>query len=284
MPDITQICRAVDFIEANLKRPVTVADIAEEACYSLYHFCRTFNALTHHTPYDYLMRRRLSESALALIQTDKKIIDIAFDYQFNNHETYSRAFKRMFACQPSQVRKLGHVDRRSLMHRLTPAHLRQIGKGPYLRPVLEERASFQVAGIMSLIRTPAATQELWDLLRQELKRGGPALNPNSTYGIIFYPKNWDNLGYLYVAATETQTPSIENAALVIKTIPALTYAKFIHKGTTQELSLTLDYIYHTWLPKSGNTLSCPLIIERYRQDIIQRDRRDAERDIYIPIA
>jgi len=35
-------------------------------------------------------RRRLSESAHDLAHTDKKIIEIACDYQFNNPETFSR--------------------------------------------------------------------------------------------------------------------------------------------------------------------------------------------------
>lgn len=84
------ISQAVDFIEDNLKEAIAVADVADAVSYSLYHFCRTFNQATHHTPYDYLMRRRLSLAAQELLQTDKKIIEIALDYQFNSPETFSR--------------------------------------------------------------------------------------------------------------------------------------------------------------------------------------------------
>jgi AraC family transcriptional regulator len=109
MSQIASICWAIDFVEAHLKEEITVADMADSAGYSLYHFCRTFNGLVHHTPYDYLMRRRLSESARELIRTDKRIIDIAFDYRFNSPETYSRAFKRMFGLQPSQWKEQGRL-------------------------------------------------------------------------------------------------------------------------------------------------------------------------------
>ena len=102
MSHLTAICRAVDFVEDNLTEVITVADMAAAASYSLYHFSRTFNHVVHHTPYDYFMRRRLSESARQLAETDRKIIDIALDYQFNNPETYSRAFRRMFGVQPSR--------------------------------------------------------------------------------------------------------------------------------------------------------------------------------------
>ena len=106
---------ALQYIEDHLHDEIAVADIAAATGYSLYHFIRTFNQAVHHTPYDYLMRRRLSEAACALLDSDDRIIDIALDYQFNNHETFSRAFKRMFDTQPSQWREVGRIPRRSLM-------------------------------------------------------------------------------------------------------------------------------------------------------------------------
>ena len=122
-PHLAAACAAIDFIEDNLKESITVADMAEAASYSLYHFCRTFASVTHHTPYDYLMRRRLSESARELAESERRIIDIALDFGFNNPETYSRAFKRMFGLQPTECRKQGGIERRLLMSRLTPAHV-----------------------------------------------------------------------------------------------------------------------------------------------------------------
>ena len=77
MPDVTPIDRAIDLIEGNLMAAVTVADMAAAAGYSLFHFSRTFNQATHHTPYDYLMRRRLSEAAQTLVRTDRKIKSVA---------------------------------------------------------------------------------------------------------------------------------------------------------------------------------------------------------------
>ena len=95
---------ALDFIEGHLGEDISVGDIANAAGYSLYHFIRTFNQVVQHSPYDFLMRRRLTEAARDLLATDHKILDIALDYCFHNHETFSRAFKRMFQTQPSQFR------------------------------------------------------------------------------------------------------------------------------------------------------------------------------------
>jgi AraC family transcriptional regulator len=284
MPDITLISKAVDFIEDNLSEAIAVADMADAVSYSLYHFCRMFNQATHHTPYDYLMRRRLSQAAQALLQTDRKIIDIAFDYQFNSPETFSRAFKRVFGMQPSQLRKQGNIDKRRLMPRLTFAHIRHIGKGAYLRPVLVEKDAFQVAGVMTLVRDDQTViPELWDLFARELENSETVAKPENYYGIAYYPEDWENRGFLYMAAVEIRGLDIANAALAVKTIPSLKYASFIHKGPTRELQLTLDYVYHTWLPKSGECLSYPLIIEHYGQDFRSLDDEGSKRGIYIPI-
>ncbi|MFC1976406.1 GyrI-like domain-containing protein, partial [Chloroflexota bacterium] len=76
---------------------------------------------------------------------------------------------------------------------------------------------------------------------------------------------------------------ITRSVLVEKTVPPLKYARFIHKGPDQDRHLTLDYIYHTWLPKSGHSLSPPLAIEYYGQDFRSADNEVSEREIYVPL-
>ena len=276
--------KAVDFIEANLKTDIAVADIADAVSYSLYHFCRMFNGITHHTPYDYLMRRRLSESARELVETHRKIIEVAFDYQFNSPETYSRAFKRMFGVQPYQWRKQGNLDRRVLTSRLTPAHIRHINKGDYLRPILEERDAFQVAGVMTLVKEDQEViPQLWDILAQELERITETGITGSYYGIACYPKGWEERGYLYVAAIQVESLDTTGSALVVKTMPSSRCARFIHKGPYRDLELTLDYVYQTWLPKSGQRIASSFEIERHGRNLGSPDDEGAETEIYIPI-
>jgi AraC family transcriptional regulator len=292
MSNITAIFEAVEFIEAHLREEISVADIADAVGYSLYHFCRTFNGVIHHTPYDYLMRRRLSESAQELIETDRRIIEIAFDYQFNSPETYSRAFKRMFGTQPNQWRKQGIADRRFLMSSLTLAYIQHINKGDYLKPVMEERDALRVAGVMTLVkddRTVMAQQcaqqcaRLWEILAQELEHMGNEGELGDYYGIVSYPTGWSQHGFFYMAAVAVEGAETLGASLVVRTIPSSKYARFVHKGPAKDLGLTLDYIYQTWLPRSGEHLACPLEIEHRGQDFRDSDDQDSERVIYIPI-
>jgi AraC family transcriptional regulator len=276
---LAAICRALDFVEANLREEIAVADMADAAGYSLYHFCRTFNGLVHHTPYDYLMRRRLSESARELVETDKRIIDIAFDYRFNSPETYSRAFKRMFGTQPSQWKEHGRLDRRFLLPRLTPEHLEHVNEGDYLKPVLEERDAFWVAGVMTLVEDGGEIiSRLWEVLAREVE----SIEDAAYYGITWYPSGWEESGVFYMAGVEVEAVDDVNLGLVVKSIPPLKCARFVHKGSHDDLRLTLDYIYQTWLPKSGERLAYPLEVVSYGTDMSVA-WRNAELEVYIPI-
>jgi len=284
MPDLALISKAIDFVEDNLQEPVTVAGMADAAGYSLYYFCRVFNQATHHTPYDYLMRRRLSETTRALLRTDQKIIDVALDYQFNSPETYSRAFKRMFDIQPSQMRKGGYIDSHRLMPRLTLAHLEYISQGQYLKPVLVESEPCQLAGLMTLVRDDERDRlQLWQLFAEELARLQEQFKPGPIYGVANYAEGWESSGYQYLAAAETGGQTISGTALVLKPMPRLTCARFFHKGPIADLSLTLDYIYHTWLPKAGVSASHPWVIEHYGHDLPPASDWQSTIEIRIPL-
>ena len=290
MSQILSTYRAIQFIEKNLHTEIAVADMADAAAFSLYHFCRVFSQVAHHSPYDYLMRRRLSEAARELVETGKKIINIGLDYQFNNPETFSRAFKRMFGMQPSQWKKQSCLDSRCLLPAFSLAYLEHINQGDYLKPVFAQRPSMQLAGVVSLVEEnePGTIAKLWNVLKEELVRN-EALSPENYCGVIWYPSVGDRSGFFYMAAIEiagvkTQTPDMMSSDLVTKTIPASTFARFVHKGPWAKRQLTLDYIYQTWLPKSGQHLSNPLEIEYYGQDFQQTVVAESETKVYIPLA
>lgn len=263
---ITAIMRAVEFVESHLQEEISIADMADAAYYSLFHFCRMFNAVVHHTPYDYLMRRRLSEAARELVQTDKKVIEIAFDYQFNSPETFTRAFKRMFGMQPNQWRKQGKLPTRAFMPPLSHAYLTHLNRGDTLKPVFIEKPAFFIAGLMTII-TPTEREtmpRLWERFTQIITL--PKTTTHTPYySIAWYPDDWEEFGYFYMIGVEV--PSLErlNAGCVVKAFPPASYASFIHHGTWAERPLTLDYIYHTWLVKSGKKLVAPIEIEYHRQ-------------------
>ena len=106
-----RIQQAVDFIEQNLTEPIHLNEVAQQAHCSLYHFHRIFHGMIVEAPKEYIRKRRLTEAVIELIATKQRIIEIAFKYQYQTPESFSRAFRKMFGENPGKYRKrkLPHI-------------------------------------------------------------------------------------------------------------------------------------------------------------------------------
>ena len=100
-----RILEVLAFVRENHTRPFSLADMAEVASQSPYHFERVFQSQTGLTAVQHLKIFRLVQAAIQLRLTDRKIIDIAFDAGYANPESFSRAFRRHFDESPSHYRK-----------------------------------------------------------------------------------------------------------------------------------------------------------------------------------
>ena len=98
--------RMQDFIEAHLNEPVTLSDLASASRYSMYHSARMFKELTGRTPFEYLRMRRLSAAAVELDKDGRRVVDVAFDFVFDSHEGFTRAFARQFGVPPSRLQEV----------------------------------------------------------------------------------------------------------------------------------------------------------------------------------
>ena len=101
---LTNIRKAIDYIESNLTENITVRDVSESVYTSPYFFQRGFSCLTGYGVGEYIKSRRLYLAACDLKDTDDKIIDIAFKYAYDTPESFTKAFTRFHGAPPSQVR------------------------------------------------------------------------------------------------------------------------------------------------------------------------------------
>ena len=97
---IEAVQRMQDYIETNLDKNITTADLANASRYSPWYSYRLFAELLHMTPAVYIRRLRLSKSALRLRDEKVKIIDVALDSGFESVDGYQRAFYKEFGCNP----------------------------------------------------------------------------------------------------------------------------------------------------------------------------------------
>ena len=102
---IEAVQRMQDCIEKHIAEPITLCMIARAAGYSPWHSARIFKELTGRTPFDYIRSIRLSRAAVKLRDGHKKIVDVAFDFVFESHEGFTRAFSRQFGMSPRHYRR-----------------------------------------------------------------------------------------------------------------------------------------------------------------------------------
>lgn len=100
------INKTIAYIEERLHEPLIIADIADQAGFSKFHFHRIFSAAIGLSITDYIRMRRLANASTALLYSDERIIDIALLYHFESQEVFTRAFKRYYHLPPGQYRKL----------------------------------------------------------------------------------------------------------------------------------------------------------------------------------
>lgn len=99
------IKKSIEYIEDNLSNKIELKDIANNAFLSKYHFHRVFHAVVGEPVAEYIRKRRLMEAANELLNTDDKVVDIAFKYQFNSQEAFTKAFKRLYGLSPREFRR-----------------------------------------------------------------------------------------------------------------------------------------------------------------------------------
>lgn len=100
-----RILAVLAFIREHGQTDHTLSELAMIACQSPFHFGRVFQAQTGVKPMAHLRRFRLLRAALALRLTQQKIVEIALDAGYTNHESFSRAFRVMFGESPRGFRK-----------------------------------------------------------------------------------------------------------------------------------------------------------------------------------
>jgi AraC family transcriptional regulator len=100
-------------VQRQIDDEIDLAALAERFGYSPFHFHRLFTRAVGETPKAHIARLRLEKSFLLVAVTGANFLDIALTVGFQNHETFTRAFKRQFGMTPRKLRAdARHVDRR----------------------------------------------------------------------------------------------------------------------------------------------------------------------------
>jgi AraC family transcriptional regulator len=101
--------RAIDYVEARLAEPVSLADLASATGLTRMHFAAQFRAATGLRPHEYLLRRRI-ERAQEMLGTGMSVVDVALSVGFQTQSHFTSVFKR-FVGQPPRAWRQSHGER-----------------------------------------------------------------------------------------------------------------------------------------------------------------------------
>jgi AraC family transcriptional regulator len=98
---------AIDYIENNLTSEIDFNIVAMKACCSSYNSQRMFSFITDIPLAEYIRRRRLTQAALELQNTDTKVINVAVKYGYDSATSFARAFFSLQGLTPTEAKQAG---------------------------------------------------------------------------------------------------------------------------------------------------------------------------------
>ncbi|HEX2948445.1 MAG TPA: AraC family transcriptional regulator [Armatimonadota bacterium] len=276
-----QLQTAVTYIEEHLAEDIIPGDIAEQAGYSLFHFCRIFQGIAGESVMEYVRNRRLTKAACALVRSNRRILDIALDYAYESQAAFTRSFKRAYGVTPGRYRRQGKY-----MPLRVPLILASPGsQGESMEPTIVNLDAFIVVGLEYVGKNEnGEIPALWDQYNARCGEVRHKTVPEAYLGVCGEMRS--DGSYSYTAGARVTTAADVPVGMVAKVVPAAKYAVFTHRGplfgVEKDLQSTYQYIYGEWLPKSeydrADTPDFELYDERFADG-----QATSEMDIYIPL-
>jgi two-component system response regulator YesN len=99
------IRKAVRYLKENLRRRVSLEEVAQYCCVSVYHLSHLFKKETGITLVDFLNKLRVEKAMHFLEETDCTIQEIAYFVGFQDANYFSRTFKKYVKRSPSAYRR-----------------------------------------------------------------------------------------------------------------------------------------------------------------------------------
>ncbi len=94
------------YVENRVKTEIDIYDMERAIGYSYSHIRKTFRESMQIPISRYVLLRKLSCAAFDIIHTQKRLLDIAIDYGFEQYDVFTRSFKRETGLLPKEFRSM----------------------------------------------------------------------------------------------------------------------------------------------------------------------------------
>ncbi len=281
LENIKRIYKAIDFIEKNLTKKIELKEIASESALSEYHFHRLFHIVVGEAPGSYIRKRRLYQAAKSLSKSNKRVIDVAFDYGYQSSDAFSRAFTKQFGFNPKDYKNNSSLLIRFPKPELTLKNLNHINQGVSMEPKIIEKPEMKLVGVVYYGDNKSdEIPEFWNNHFSEVSSIGSRIDKNGCFGFCFHNTDYIKKGlFHYMPAVEVENFDDIPITAVAKTVPAHKYAVFTHTKDAEKLGETYEYIYGTWFPHKKYKKNESFDFEYYTED----EKGKSIIELHIPI-
>lgn len=274
------IQNTIKWIEVNLSEHIEMEKLTDIAHLSTFYYQRLFSRLVGKPVMEYVKLRRLANAADDLAKHQKRIIDVAFDFGFGNHETFTRAFKDTYGITPEEYRAvprpLSHflVPELSMKYYLVDENIPLLAEGIILevrKTNLTAPRYFTGLTIQNPISdTPGIDylSELWTRFHDQKSEIRNQLPKGNEIGVSFQGKKEGCFSYFAGTEVPDIPDIIEEPDYGHWTLPAGEYAVCLFEAenfyllTTNALNKARDYMFGVWLP-NHKLSSEPFMAELY---------------------
>jgi len=284
-----RIKRVMLHVDRHLDRPCRLAEMANVACYSPFHFSRAFEQAMGETPHQYVFRKRMERAGFLLCLESRRVIDIALEVGYETPSAFSKAFSAFAGMSPRRFRDT--TSRTWLVKTNRPFHPAAGGQNRSmgnLSPRIKTLPTLTVVyrenrGIVngSFLETGRASFQRLTLLLAEHDLAASARAYVGIYPYRFFSLV-DGQAVSYTGAViDSDRAGSENMPTL--KLPAGRYAIFTHHGPYEFLMQTWNLAYMGWLPCSGAMLRDAPPFEVYAGDASSTDSPASRAWVMIPI-
>ncbi len=197
--------KAIDFIESHLKEDISLYDISQYVNFSVPHFYRIFKVIVGETVKSYILKRRLSCAADELKKRNKNISEIAYEYGFESHDVFTRAFYRTYDMSP---RKYRNADMDSGFGKfIVNTNNNVVERSIYMDFKVVNKNQFFVIGMECNAKqwdADGAIGRLWSTFLGNVDKVKKPVVPNTMYGICEYESCDKGDTFTYMAGIEVE--------------------------------------------------------------------------------
>lgn len=284
----------MEYIDAHLSEEISLEAVAGASGFSLSHFYKIFFSETGFTLKEFIRNKHLAGAARELVQTKRRILDIAVDAGFDSQEVFTRAFAALYGTTPLQYRR----SRREILEfdaaREFSAWIETRGNAPKVDFPIQVRVEpHEEMTLVGMDLTTTITENIdsdtiprfWQ--EQFAPRVHEILNkaaPDQSIGFERTDPYTDGLYHL--ACFEVRPPALIPPGMKEQILSPGTFAVFTpaHPLDPREYSALVQFAYGEWLPMSGYLLDGDYSFDRYTMRLDEHEIPQCVKfEVFLPI-